>query len=76
MHITCRNCGWGLFGKAVMRVDAASVDITCPRCGEVYRVSAVKLHDGKPIDKSDMRYTYDNEHNRVPLVSRQTKNEG
>jgi len=58
-----------------MRVDAASVDLTCPRCGEVYRVSAVKLHDGDPKYRNftnargddPIAYTYDKNHNRVAL---------
>jgi hypothetical protein len=80
IHLTCRNCGWGLFGKAVMRIDAASVDLTCPRCKAVYRVSAVVIHDGEPQKTEEqsrrLAYTYDENHDRIALpdVSRQTTN--
>lgn len=81
IHLTCPDCGWGLFGRAVVRVDAGSVDITCPRCACIVRCSLVKLHDGDPKFNNTVdfagadhnRYTYDESNNRIALrdVSRQ-----
>jgi phage FluMu protein Com len=72
IHLSCNNCCNALFGKAVIRVDSGSVDMTCPRCKAVYRVSITLLRAGAvqdPVEKSHkLAHTYDAEHNRIPLV--------
>lgn len=72
ISLACFNCGWGIFGSAVRRVDSASCDVTCTRCEAVYRVQVTCLHDGKAIDLSHYGYTYDANGNKIALPNVQS----
>jgi uncharacterized Zn finger protein len=71
IHLSCSNCGWALFGRAVIRVDTGSVDMTCHKCHAVYRVSICIMREGEPQDVNAVRrklgHTYDSDHNRLAL---------
>ena len=75
IQMSCPDCGWPMFGRAVVREGVADATVTCPRCASATRIITAKLQDGDPKyngktnlagDESNC-VTYDDNYNRVPV---------
>lgn len=75
IHMSCPDCGWAMFGRAIGRDGAVAATVTCSRCGSITRVEATKLHDGDPkfngttnaAGDEPNAYTYDESGDKVAL---------
>jgi hypothetical protein len=75
VNISCPNCGWVIFGRAITKVDSSTADLQCVRCKAVVRLTAILLHEGQVIDGSVYWYTYDKDNNKIPLNKSQQTGE-
>jgi len=62
--MNCPNCGLYIGGTSLTKVqdDVSSADAHCPnkKCGAVYRVTIILMHEGQPVDRA--KYVSDVNH--------------